>query len=145
MAERDLNPDEGPAPLREDLLHYTPVPGSVRLDRHRAARLVTQWGQPQLADDVQLLVGELAANALVHGCWPDWFFRLRLALTETALRIEVSDPRGDRFPEPRTAVDGDDSGRGLMMVEAVADRWGTVPLRVGKTVWVELGLAKETA
>ncbi|MGW6601987.1 hypothetical protein [Streptomyces sp. NPDC055036] len=49
--------------LQEDRLNYTPTAGSVSLARRRAARLVTQWGHPELAWSTALVVSELATNA----------------------------------------------------------------------------------
>jgi anti-sigma regulatory factor (Ser/Thr protein kinase) len=134
-------------PHAEDSLDYTPNVRSVSLARRRAARLVTDWGRPDLAGDVALLVSELATNALLHGCLRDRLFRVRIVLTAKTLRIEVSDPRGERLPSPRRPADGDQFGRGLLLVEALADRWGTEPgtAGVGKTVWAELALRREAA
>ncbi|MFJ8000112.1 ATP-binding protein [Streptomyces sp. NPDC096310] len=124
--------------LCEDSLAYTPVVGSVPLVRHRAGRLAVEWGHPELAWSAALLVSELATNALLYGCLRDRLFRVRLALTESALRIEGSDPRGERLPVPRIADDEECFGRGLLIVEQVADRWGVEPREAGKTVWCEL-------
>ncbi|MCX2971536.1 MULTISPECIES: ATP-binding protein [Streptomyces] len=126
--------------VREDRLHYTPYPGSVRLARRRAARLVTEWGHGSIADDVALTVSELAGNALLHGCLPGRYFRVHLMLTTSALRIEVTDPRGERQPRQREVADGEMYGRGLLIVDHLAARWGVIPHTVGKTVWAELPL-----
>ncbi|MFF4802406.1 ATP-binding protein [Streptomyces sp. NPDC001351] len=133
-----------PAPdplLREDQLDYTPVPRSVALARHRAARLVTEWGYPHLAGDVALVASELMTNALLHGSLRDRLIRLRIIATAAMLRVEVSDPRGERLPCPRDATGEDQFGRGLALVGALADGWGVAPrVGVGKTVWAEWGL-----
>ncbi|MEV8226082.1 ATP-binding protein [Streptomyces sp. NPDC079167] len=132
---------EIPAPepvLHEDRLDYTPTARSVSLCRRRAARLVTEWGQPDRADETALLVSELATNALLHGCMRGRLFRVRLTLTRTALRIEVSDPRGERLPGLREVGSDDCYGRGLLVVARLADRWGVEPRTVGKTVFAEL-------
>ncbi|MFJ8882335.1 ATP-binding protein [Streptomyces sp. NPDC102402] len=125
-------------PLHEDRLDYTPTARSISLSRHRTARLVRQWGHPELAGDAALLVSELATNALLHGCMRGRLFRVHLTLTGTALRIEVSDPRGERLPGLREAADDDCYGRGLLIVARLADRWGVEPRTVGKTVFAEL-------
>ncbi|WP_326698570.1 ATP-binding protein [Streptomyces sp. NBC_01754] len=136
---------EIPAPepvLRRDRLDYTPTSRSVSLCRHRATRLVTQWGHPQLAGDTALLVSELATNALLHGSLRGRLFRVELALTATALRIAVSDPRGERLPGLRAAEDDECYGRGLMIVAQLADDWGVEPRTVGKTVYAELSVRR---
>ncbi|MFD7165132.1 ATP-binding protein [Streptomyces violascens] len=127
-------------PAYEDCLDYTPTARSVSLARRRAARLVTAWGHPELAGDAALLVSELATNALLHGCLRDRLFRVRITLGAAALRIEVTDPRGETGPSPRTAAHDEQFGRGLLLVEALADRWGTEPRTVGKVVYAELSI-----
>jgi anti-sigma regulatory factor (Ser/Thr protein kinase) len=125
----------------EDQLDYTPVPRSVALARRRTARLVTEWGYAPLAPDVALVVSELMTNALLHGSLRDRLIRLRLTHARSALRVEVSDPRGERLPCARDATGDDQFGRGLLLVGALADDWGVHPrLGVGKTVWAEWGL-----
>ncbi|MEU1467023.1 ATP-binding protein [Streptomyces sp. NPDC005761] len=138
-------PQEAPAPepdphppLHEDRLDYTPTARSVTLCRRRAARLVTEWGHPDRAGEVALLVSELASNALLHGSMRGRLFRVHIALTATTLRIEVSDPRGERLPGLREAGADDCYGRGLLIVAQIADRWGVEPRTVGKTVFAEL-------
>jgi anti-sigma regulatory factor (Ser/Thr protein kinase) len=131
---------KGPV-LREDALNYTPTPRSVGLARRRAQRLVTEWGHGAHAESVALIVSELGANALLHGCLWDRLFQVRLVLTEGVLRIEVSDPRGDRPLRPGAPGPTDPFGRGLLVVDRLADRWGSTPRVVGKTVFAELALA----
>ncbi|MFC8532756.1 ATP-binding protein [Streptomyces sp. NPDC057249] len=140
-------PAEAPqdnAPLHEDRLDYAPTARSVTLARRRAARLVTAWGHPHRAAEAALLVSELATNALIHGSLRGRLFRVHLTVTGTAtgtaLRIEVSDPRGERLPGLREADPDECYGRGLVLVDAVADRWGVEPRTVGKTVFAELAL-----
>ncbi|MEU3369548.1 ATP-binding protein [Streptomyces sp. NPDC006660] len=132
-------------PAYEDCLDYTPDARSVSLARRRTAALVVAWGHPELAGDAALLVSELATNALLHGCLCDRLFRVRLTLGATALRIEVTDPRGESAPRPRAAADDEQFGRGLLLVGALADRWGIEPRAVGKTVYAELALGRAEA
>ncbi|GHF31235.1 hypothetical protein GCM10018790_06140 [Kitasatospora xanthocidica] len=60
----------------------------------------------------------------------------------TTLRIEISDPRGDRLPVlPTVHLPNAQSGRGLTLIDALCDRWGTIPRHPNaKTVWAELDL-----
>lgn len=83
-------------------------------------------------------MSELATNALLHGCMRGRLFRVRLTLTPAVLRVEVSDPRGERLPGPRAPEADDCYGRGLIVVARLADRWGVEPRTVGKTVFAEL-------
>jgi hypothetical protein len=92
-------------------------------------------------DEAAHIVAELAANAVTHARVPGRDFRLGLYVTEGAIRIEVTDARGDRMPEVRATEA--ESGRGLILVGALADRWGVDegPLP-RKTVWAELDLVR---
>ncbi|WP_411574623.1 ATP-binding protein [Streptomyces fradiae] len=113
----------------------------------RLARLLTAvelhaWDCPRdVSERAELIVAELAANAALHGHVRGRGFRLELAYRAQArsLRIEVTDARGERRPAAGVPGDGGESGRGLLLVEAFADRWGSVPYPPGgKTVWAEL-------
>ncbi|MES9587965.1 ATP-binding protein [Streptomyces sp. NPDC086796] len=126
--------------LREDRIDFAPTADRVSFSRRRAARLVREWGHPGLAGDAALLVSELATNALLHGAIRGRLFRVHLTLTATALRIAVSDPRGERLPDLREATADECYGRGLLIVTRVADHWGVEPRTVGKTVFAELTL-----
>ncbi|MGX4688725.1 ATP-binding protein [Streptomyces sp. JNUCC 63] len=86
----------------------------------------------------------MAANAALHGRVQGRDFRLVLTHASAAgvLRIAVTDARGERLPSPVTDLatpPDDESGRGLLIVTALADRWGTEPYPPsGKTVWAEV-------
>ncbi|MFG3510163.1 ATP-binding protein [Streptomyces sp. NPDC047821] len=113
--------------------------------------LADQRDCPQAAvgDDgaatASLLIAELTANAALHGRVRGRHARLALTLTAGTLRIEVTDARGDRLPEPASGRDGDgdgdgESGRGLLLVASLADAWGCEPHHPGvKRVWAECG------
>ncbi|MDJ0461965.1 ATP-binding protein [Streptomyces sp. H27-C3] len=128
-----------------DVVSYVPYTQNVTVARRRVAHVVCGWGHPGLAGDAALIAGELAANALLHGCLRDRLFRVEVNLLEKALRIAVTDPRGERHPQPRHALDDEQFGRGLTIVAALASRWGVEPLTVGKTVWAEVDLAPQCA
>ncbi|MFJ7270579.1 ATP-binding protein [Streptomyces sp. NPDC099050] len=123
---------------RHDVRNYPPRQDSVPTARRHTAWLAVAWGRPELAADAALLTSELATNALLHGSVRDRYFRVEVRLTGAALRIEVTDPKGERRPEPRAAADDDQFGRGLHIVDALAQRWGASDRLVGKTVWAEL-------
>jgi anti-sigma regulatory factor (Ser/Thr protein kinase) len=103
------------------------------------------WGFPYDGDAgeiVTLVVAELAANAVRHGRVPGRDFRLRLVLRDGVVRVEVADGRTERLPVLRESR-GEEGGYGLMLVSAVAERWGVQP-RVGcayKLVWAEVRVA----
>ncbi|MFC7012349.1 ATP-binding protein [Streptomyces viridiviolaceus] len=99
---------------------------------------------PDVTDRAEQIVAELAANAALHGRVQGRDFRLTLTHDPTAsvLRIAVTDARGDRLPSPVTDIatpPDDESGRGLLLVTALADRWGTEPYPPsGKPAWAEV-------
>ncbi len=131
----------------------------ARLARLLAVQQLDAWGWPPDNDCVraaELVVAELAANAVLHGRVPGRGFRLGLALVPvtpraSVLRIDVTDPRGDLLP-PSGAVPadapagvpvalGDAQGRGLLLVSALSVNWGFIPEPAGaKTVWAVVGL-----
>lgn len=111
----------------------------ARLARLLAERQLDDWGVPFEA--ALHVAAEFASNAVLHGRVPGRDFRLRLMLhSDGTLRIEVTDARGDRIPQVRDAVGEDaESGRGLLIVAAYADRWGVDEAPANcKTVWAEL-------
>ncbi|MER5497223.1 MULTISPECIES: hypothetical protein [unclassified Streptomyces] len=67
-------------------------------------------------------------------------FGLRLVVPAGALRVEVSDARGERRPELRPFRPGAESGLDLHPVGAPATSWGVEGRVVGKTVWAELAM-----
>ncbi|MDX2935685.1 ATP-binding protein [Streptomyces ipomoeae] len=88
-----------------------------------------------------LLLSELATNAVRARTTNGRRIGVRFELAGTELRIEVSDS-GEGKPELRQAGTDDETGRGLALVEALADDWGVSPRDgVGKTVWVLLVLS----
>lgn len=116
----------------------------------RLARLLTverlqAWRVPPAhTDRIEQVVAELASNAALHGRVQGRDFRVGLALDTTTgiLRAALTDARGDRLPWPQPNPDAE-SGRGLVLVAALADRWGTVPYPPsGKTVWAEFDLRR---
>ncbi|MEV5549169.1 ATP-binding protein [Streptomyces sp. NPDC052309] len=125
---------------------FASSPRGARLARHVAVRHMEEWGYPPASDassTVALVVGELAANAVRHGRVRGHDFGLVLELDASAglIRIEVADAAAEkRLPvaAPSSIPEGE-SGRGLLLVDTLAERWGTAPRSpVGKTVWAEL-------
>ncbi|MFI8303826.1 ATP-binding protein [Streptomyces sp. NPDC085927] len=133
-------------------LEIRPDPAEVgrarRWTRSRLAGAGIAADEP-LAETLILLVSELVTNAVVHTGCPAV---LRLSLPgatagEATVRLEVAD-RSDRAPVPRCA-DGDATGgRGLALVDGLADRWGWSTDGAGKRIWCELdrcAAARKTA
>ncbi|MET8579551.1 ATP-binding protein [Streptomyces collinus] len=128
---------DGAAPNFTVLLSCTPR--GARLARLLAADQLRAWELPQ--DPATHIVAELAANAATHGRVPGRSFRLSLRMVGRGLRIEVTDTRGDCLPKLQDPQAHAESGRGLLLVDALADRWGVTQGRFPrKTVWAELRL-----
>ncbi|WP_316745617.1 ATP-binding protein [Streptomyces sp. MK7] len=124
------------------------TPRGARLARLLAVRQLDEWGWPpgcSVSEAAALVVAELAANAVTHGRVRGRGFRLVLTVDSPGtLRIEVVDPRGDCPPLVRRAAGpADGTGRGLLLVEALAVRWGSEPWPPSsKAVWADIALAR---
>ncbi|WP_405809915.1 ATP-binding protein [Streptomyces sp. NBC_01520] len=143
---QEITRTEHSAPTRQFTVLLSPTRRGARFARLLAAAQLGDWGLA--TEPAANTVAELAANAAVHGRVPGRDFRLGLAVHRDALlRIEVTDTLGDRLSPVPGAVempaDDAESGRGLLIVGAFADRWG---IEVGpaprKTVWAELDLGR---
>jgi anti-sigma regulatory factor (Ser/Thr protein kinase) len=128
---------------------FSSTPRGARLARRLVLHQLDAWGVPygsEASDTAALLVAELAANAVTHGRVPGRDFEVTVRLLGRTLRIEVSDTRGELRPPapgtPRpTLTPLTETGRGLLLVEALADRWEVLDrVPVGKTVVAELDL-----
>ncbi|MCU1372773.1 MAG: response regulator receiver [Actinomycetia bacterium] len=112
-----------------------PDVGSSAAARRFMEETLRRWSCGEVLDVVNLLVSELVTNAVVHGRSEA---DVSVVLTPTALRVEVGD-RDEFVPAP--TGDDDDwatSGRGLALVEAMADAWGVESVKGGKVVWFEV-------
>jgi len=111
---------------------------SVPAARRFAHAFLAEWGlaEAERGGDVLLCVSELATNALVHGVPPGRQFRVFLRYDGHAVRVEVHDSGGG-VPHVDDADAGDEGGRGLLLVAALADKWGVGERDLGKVVWAE--------
>ncbi|WP_037872645.1 ATP-binding protein [Streptomyces sp. NRRL S-37] len=99
-----------------------------------------KWGiTGEPAEDIRLCVSELASNALAHGTRRGHGFLVRLCADEDSVRLEVHDSGDvspDRCPRLREAAETDTAGRGLSIVDTLADGWGVDERSpYGKVVW----------
>ncbi len=113
--------------------------------------VLAEWGLNHLAEAAELIVSELVTNAVRASTGPDGRPRydesglpvvvVRLGADHTRVLIEVWDVIAGA-PVAEQAGPDDESGRGLVLVEAVCDRWSwqSVPGWPGKVVWAELRL-----
>ncbi|MEU1285289.1 ATP-binding protein [Kitasatospora sp. NPDC005856] len=89
------------------------------------------------SDTAELLLGELFANAVQHSDAPDdRHIEVRFALVNSRLRLEIHDAGSGR-PVLRTPAPDDEHGRGLFLVNELAERWGCAdrPGGIGKYIW----------
>ncbi|MFI6929497.1 ATP-binding protein [Streptomyces sp. NPDC050287] len=140
---------QGPVTVRVFSQRLSSTPRGARLARRLALHQLHAWGIPHgsdVSDAVAVIVAELAANAVTHGRVPGRDFELRLALVTGSVRVEVTDtctePRPPAASGVRTAGPLDEDGRGLLLVDALADRWEVVDREPppGKTVRAEVDL-----
>ncbi|MFE6690603.1 SpoIIE family protein phosphatase [Streptomyces sp. NPDC057743] len=142
------------------LLHRSAVRGAaatprLRLHVHQAdpagtaevrsavRRTLDQWRAGAVAHDVEVAASELIANALTH-TESGALVSVELLLgAPRRIRLEVED-RSSQWPRRRRPGETATSGRGLLLVEALADRWGAEPRGAGKALWCEFSVP-ETA
>ncbi|HSK07754.1 MAG TPA: ATP-binding protein [Acidimicrobiia bacterium] len=126
------SPSTGEARRAE--LTLTPVPGSVPKARRFVASLDFAGGSDP--ERLALLTAEIVTNAILHARTP-----LKLEAMEMAgrgVRVSVTDGNTNP-PVKKDYGPSSPTGRGLHIVEAMADRWGFESRASGKTVWFELG------
>lgn len=116
-------------------------PEGASFARRATARAAELWRlDRELTETALLLVSELVTNAIRHGSPP---VRLSLHLDREpgSLRVEVTDSSPSPPKVGGTVEPDQTGGRGLLIVQQLAARWGSnVPAsRLGKTVWFELG------
>ncbi|MDK1343793.1 ATP-binding protein [Streptomyces sp. 378] len=134
-----------PALEREFTMRFTSTPRGARLARRLVSHRLNEWGHPYTTpvnETLTLITAELTANAVRHGHVPGRDFHVQLTLVEDIVRIEVTDTRAERQPPAYPAATDalSESGRGLLLVAALADDWGVRPRPAapGKTAWAEL-------
>ena len=113
-----------------------PTAAAVPAARHLVGELLRVWQSPHDHDDAALLVTELVSNVADHvGGEAD--LTVEVSLAEAWLRIAVVDGSAIR-PVVRELSMGHPRGRGLQMVQSIADRWGVEDHDGGKRIWLEL-------
>jgi anti-sigma regulatory factor (Ser/Thr protein kinase) len=113
-----------------------PTARSVVAARRMVTELLTAWAAPHDRPDVALLVTELVANVVDHA-GGESVLTMEVSLSDTWLRISVADGSAIR-PVVRELDHAAPRGRGMQIVEAIADRWGAEDHHGGKRVWLEL-------
>ncbi|WP_425275698.1 ATP-binding SpoIIE family protein phosphatase, partial [Streptomyces albovinaceus] len=111
-------------------------PEALSSSRHMIRAAVRAWGAKDRADEIELAADELITNALMHTDGGAVVTIRVLAGTERRLRVDVED-RSSALPRRRDAGEDGVSGRGLMLVDRLADVWGVESRGSGKCVWCE--------
>ncbi|WP_082526930.1 SpoIIE family protein phosphatase [Kitasatospora sp. MBT63] len=124
------------APLASDACDYPASAATVPEGRAFLTKALLSWGLDDLVDNARLLVSEVLTNAVRHGRGP---VRLQIRRTTREVTVEVVDDC-PTLPQPRMAADDEESGRGLLLVDSLADDWGVRPTDEGKTTWFTFGL-----
>lgn len=103
--------------------------------RRELRELLRHWGKPGRSEIAELLTSELVTNALVH---TDRDAVLTAVVGPRGLRVEVRDFVARRPVLRAPSAEEGTHGRGLLLVQSLADAWGVRPHGVGKSVWFEL-------
>lgn len=114
-------------------------PECVADARHFVAEALDDSPLDVLSDDAELLTSEVATNAIQHG--DGGSIRIQLIAHDNTLFIKVSDGGGTTIPQPRNGKANPlaESGRGINILEYVADAWGFERGKNGTVVWFRLG------
>lgn len=116
-----------------------------------ARNVMCEWGLPDVAENVELVVSELMTNAILATAGPDGQPRyeddlsglpvvhVRLSSDRARVLVEVWD-RSAASPAAKHAEPDEEGGRGLMLVDALCEQWSwdVVPCWAGKVVWAVL-------
>ena len=121
------------------------LPTAVACARGHARSVALEWGLPDLADTLALLVSELMTNAVrasagLAASEPP-VVRLWLVCDQASVVIHVWDP-STQMPARRDAGPDAEGGRGLLVVDALGTDWGAYRTDDGKVVWVMISLAR---
>ncbi|MFF9486848.1 ATP-binding protein [Streptomyces sp. NPDC014676] len=118
---------------------------SARAARRHVRDTVRSWGLPSEAvDDLELITGELAANALEHS--GSRVITVTCGLTAEVVTAGVTDEgEGGETLVPGAPGIEQEHGRGLLITDALAARWGTRRTGDGLTVWAEVAVGRGSA
>jgi len=121
------------------------LPTAPSCARLHAGAVLREWGLADVAETAELVVSELVTNAVQASIGPALprigipVVHLRLLADRRRVVVEVWDGN-PQPPVGKQVAPDEEHGRGLMLVEALCERWGSeaVPGRGGKVVWAEL-------
>ncbi|MGW2181016.1 ATP-binding SpoIIE family protein phosphatase [Streptomyces sp. NPDC001732] len=138
LLRRDAGAGRRTAPRRTALTIAQAEPERIAAARQQLRELLHDWADPEQVDAAVLMFSEMATNVLVH---TDGDALVVAQATgkhgERRLRVEVADG-SDELPHKRRPGEMASSGRGLVLMEMLADAWGVDPQGAGKSIWFEL-------
>ncbi|WP_089106067.1 SpoIIE family protein phosphatase [Streptomyces hyaluromycini] len=117
-------------------------PEALALARHMVRAAVRAWGAGDRADEIELVADELITNALMHTEGSAIVTLRVLSGSDRRLRVEVEDS-SSALPRRREAGEDGVSGRGLLLVDEIADVWGVEARGGGKAVWCEFRMPEK--
>lgn len=126
------------APRRTAMAVAQAEPERIAAARQHLRELLHDWADDEQVDAAVLMISEMLTNVLVH---TDGHALLVAEVTRgkaaRRLRVEVADT-SDELPHKRRPGEMASSGRGLVLMEMLADAWGVDPRGEGKSIWFEL-------
>jgi anti-anti-sigma regulatory factor len=132
---------ELPVPPRRAMT-LSPVPSAPAQSRQFAHDVCDEWGISRVAALAELVASELVTNAVMHAR-TQIGMTLRLAGDTLSVAVRDGDPRPMFRPVPGAfGAPADEHGRGLLLLDAMADAWGSTPTADGKVVWANIGVRK---
>ena len=124
----------GPDARRAGPLRLLPELATARRARVWAAEVCRQWDCHAACEDVVLVVSELVTNAIRHAGTE---LLVELIRDERSILVEVTD-QSTRPLRRRNGTGFDETGNGLVLVDAICTRWGVTAGPTGKRAWAEL-------
>ncbi len=106
---------------------------AVPATRRFVSGVLARWHEDALVPDANVIVSELASNAVLHAHSP---FRVSIDRSVGMVCISIQDVAADLAQQQPESIEP--GGRGMVIVEALSRRWGCDTLPGGKVVWAEL-------
>ncbi|MFF7204065.1 SpoIIE family protein phosphatase [Streptomyces sp. NPDC008141] len=137
LISRDGSPDREAA-RRTAMSVAQAEPERIAVARRQLREMLHDWADAEQVDSAVLMVSEMVTNVLVHTDGNALMLAEVVGRDSTRqLRVEVTDS-SDELPHKRRPGELASSGRGLLLMEMLADAWGVDPRGEGKSIWFEL-------
>jgi hypothetical protein len=128
-----------PVPPRRTLT-LSPSSTAPARSRQFAHDTCAEWGVERIASLAELVASELVTNGVMHAR-TTLYLTLRMSDDTLTVALRDGDPRPMYRPDP-SGRPADEHGRGLLLLDAMADAWGSSPTADGKVVWANIGVRK---